>query len=188
MQQTTIAPAQNTPTWHDITDDELARRSSAKLLITNSGQRATEALAYRIHRGSSRASFPFVRVQACDLPSERRMLKDTCCAFLNQAAGGTVLISDVDEMPPAVQEQLCDLVQELELARAPNAAVRLIAGTTVSLTERIAAGKFSQRLFYHLNTIHLLAQQGFEHQTDALRWVDEQRVINAQAATGPPTS
>jgi hypothetical protein len=28
----------------------------------------------------------------------------------------------------------------------------------------------------------LRAAQAFEHQTDALRWADEQRVINAEAA------
>ena len=157
MQQTTIAPLQHTLSYRDIIDEDLARGSSVKLLITNFGQLGTEALDYRIHRGSSRAFFPFIRVQAADLASERRLLEHTCCSFLDQAAGGTVLISDVDEMAPAVQELFLDLVQELELARSPNAAVRLVAGTTVPLTDRIAAGKFSQRLFYRLNTIHLLA-------------------------------
>jgi len=157
MQQTTIAPTENTRLWHDITDEELARRSSTRLLITNSSRGGAEALAYRIHHGSLRGSFPFVRVQACDLPSEPGMLRDTCSVFLGQAAGGTALISDVDEMAPAVQEVFLGVVQELELARPPNAAVRLVAATTVSLTDRIAAGKFSEQLFYRLNTIHLVA-------------------------------
>jgi Sigma-54 interaction domain len=34
-------------------------------------------------------------------------------------------------------------------------AVRLMAGTTVSLRERIADGAFSERLFYRLNIIHV---------------------------------
>ena len=29
---------------------------------------------------------------------------------------------------------------------------------------------------------HTRAARAFEHQTDALRWADEQRVINAEAA------
>jgi transcriptional regulator of acetoin/glycerol metabolism len=35
--------------------------------------------------------------------------------------------------------------------------VRLISGTTTSLLDRVAAGTFSERLFYRLNIIHLLA-------------------------------
>jgi DNA-binding NtrC family response regulator len=61
------------------------------------------------------------------------------------------------KMPSIVQNQLLDLLAELELARAPSAAVRLVCGTSVSLLDRIAAGTFSERLFYRLNMIHLMA-------------------------------
>jgi DNA-binding NtrC family response regulator len=60
----------------------------------------------------------------------------------------SIVIRDVDEMPSVVQNQLLDLLAELELARPPSAAVRLVCGTTVSLLDGIAAGTFSERLFY----------------------------------------
>jgi DNA-binding NtrC family response regulator len=63
-------------------------------------------------------------------------------------------------MPAAVQEAFVDLLAGLESARKPSAAVRLISGTTVSLLDRIAAGSFSERLFYRLNIIHLIAGNG----------------------------
>ncbi len=84
------------------------------------------------------------------------MLKEYCTSVLAAAAGGTVLISAVDEMPPAVQDALSELLAGLEFARSPSADVRLISGTTVSLLDRVAAGTFSERLFYRLNIIHLM--------------------------------
>jgi DNA-binding NtrC family response regulator len=74
--------------------------------------------------------------------------------------GGSVLVSAVEEMPAAVQEALIDLLAGLESTRRPSAAVRLISGTTVSLLDRVAAGTFSERLFYQLNIIHVIAATG----------------------------
>ena len=67
-----------------------------------------------------------------------------------------MLISGVEETPPLVQNVLVELLDRLESARHPLAAVRLISGTTVSLLDRVAAGTFSDRLFYRLNIIHLM--------------------------------
>src|SRR5581483_8234424 len=66
-------------------------------------------------------------------------------------------ISLVEEMPQTVQDTLIELLDGLEFTRRPCDAVRLISGTTVSLLDRIAAGTFSDRLFYRLNIIHLMA-------------------------------
>jgi DNA-binding NtrC family response regulator len=71
-----------------------------------------------------------------------------------------VLISAVEEMPAIVQDALIELLDGLEFTSRPSAAVRLISGTTVSLLERVAAGTFSEQLFYHLNTVHLMACDG----------------------------
>jgi transcriptional regulator of aromatic amino acid metabolism len=75
------------------------------------------------------------------------------------SSGGvcSIVIHDVDEMPSVVQNQLLDLLAELELARPPSTAVRLVCGTTVSLLDGIAAGTLSERLFYRLNIIHLIS-------------------------------
>jgi DNA-binding NtrC family response regulator len=88
------------------------------------------------------------------------MLRNTCSELLDAAAGGSMLLSDVEEMPATVQGVLVELLAELEVARAPSAAVRLITGTTVSLLDCIAAGTFSDRLFYRLNAIHLVVPNG----------------------------
>jgi DNA-binding NtrC family response regulator len=98
--------------------------------------------------------------RAGELRVGAQALRDDCAGLLDAAAGGSVLISAVEEMPALVQKALIDLLAGLESARRPSAAVRLISGTTVSLLDRVEAGTFSDRLFYRLNIIHLRAGAG----------------------------
>jgi two-component system C4-dicarboxylate transport response regulator DctD len=145
---------------HAVEDIDAASRSPARLLITASTQPAVETLARRIHGNGPRAQFPFVMTPASELPVGMQALAKDCVRVLDEAAGGSVLVTAVEEMPAAVQEALIDLLAELESARRPSAAVRLISGTTVSLLDRVAAGTFSARLFYRLNIIHLMVGNG----------------------------
>ncbi len=82
--------------------------------------------------------------------------------LLDAAASGSVLVSAIEHLPAAVQMTLIDMLAGLESSRPPAASVRLISGTTVSLLERVAAGAFSERLFYRLNIIHLMAAASLE--------------------------
>ena len=143
-----------------VEDVNLASRSSARLLITASRPQAVETLARHIHGIGPRAQFPFVMTCAGELPIGAQTLRDNCARVLDAAAGGSVFVSTVEEMPSAAQDALIDLLAALESARRPSAAVRLISGTTVSLIDRVAAGTFSERLFYRLNIIHLVAGAG----------------------------
>lgn len=143
-----------------VADEGVASRSPARLLITASTQEAVKAVARRIHEAGPRAPFPLLLTRARDLPLEPEALRAHCLGFLDAAAGGSVLISAVEEMPATVQDALIELLAGLEFAPGPSAEVRLISGTTVSLLDRVAAGTFSERLFYLLNVIHLMAGDG----------------------------
>jgi two-component system, NtrC family, response regulator AtoC len=143
-------------TFLHLEDEHAAIRSTAKLLITASTQRRIETLARHIHSAGPRAGLPFVYTSGRDLPTGAEALAERCSGFLDAAAGGSMLISRVEETPPLVQNVLLELLDRLESARHPSAAVRLISGTTVSLLDRVAAGTFSDRLFYRLNIIHLM--------------------------------
>jgi DNA-binding NtrC family response regulator len=138
-----------------VPDEDCAARSDARVLITASAPGQVEVLVRRVHLASSRAAFPLRRIRAIDLPSEAAALTKTCDGLLDDAAGGTLLIAAVDEMAPIVQARLVDVFEGLERNRAPKVGVRFIFGTTVSLRHRIAAGTFSERLFYRMNVIHL---------------------------------
>jgi DNA-binding NtrC family response regulator len=121
---------------------------------------------------------------AGELPTDAQALRDDCARLLDVAAGGSVLVSAVEEMPSAAQDALIDLLAALESARRPSAAVRLISGTTVSLLERVAAGTFSERLFYRLNIIHLVAGAGAPDVT-LVRDSVEMHLKNISTATRP---
>jgi DNA-binding NtrC family response regulator len=151
-------------------DEDVAGRSSARLLITASTPRGVETIARRIHGVGPRAPFPFAHTWAGDFPVAPQALREYCGGALHAAAGGSMLISAVEELPPAIQDALIDVLAGLECARRQSAAVRLISGTTVSLLDRVAAGTFSEQLFYRLNSIHL---NGCEAAEDCANLVDQ---------------
>ena len=152
-----LSPPSQPPALLALDDEVLASQSAARLLITSSRERGAETVARRIHGAGSRASFPFVERRAVDFPIETGALRKACSDLLDAAAGGSVLISDVEEMPATVQEMLIEVLNELEFARGESAHVRVMCGTSVSLLNCIAARTFSERLFYRLNVIHLTA-------------------------------
>jgi transcriptional regulator of aromatic amino acid metabolism len=140
-----------------VEDEDVASRSPAPLLITAPTEQEVETLARRVHETGPRARFPFLYTCAGDLPADPDVLRKYCASVLAAAAGGSVLINAVEELPPILQDVLIELLDGRELAPHPSAAVRLISGTTVSLLDRVTAGTFSDRLFYRLNIIHLMA-------------------------------
>jgi DNA-binding NtrC family response regulator len=160
MQSVRTAEPHNTLALPAVEDEDAASRSAARLLITSSNREAVESVARRVHLAGSRAELPVVHTWACDFPVEVEALREQCCSLLDAAAGGSLLIADIEEMPLVVQDVLIEVLAGLELSRSPSAAVRFISGTTESLLDRVAAGTFSERLFYRLNIIHLMVGNG----------------------------
>jgi hypothetical protein len=116
----------------------------------------------RLHDAGPRGRFPFVQTWAVEFPVGPDPLKEYCAGLLDSAAGGSLLVNAVEEMPASVQDAMIDLLRDLESARAPSDTAQLISGTTVPLLDRVAAGTFSERLCYRLNVIHLMAGKGSE--------------------------
>jgi DNA-binding NtrC family response regulator len=139
-----------------IEDEGLAAASSATLLITAATSQQAEMLARRVHGAGAGAVFPFVRVDSGNLPSEPHLLRATCMDSLDAAARGTLFFCDVEKMPAEVQNHFFELLSGLQLSQR-RCKVRIVAGTTVPLLNRIAQGTFCEHLFYRLNSIHLVA-------------------------------
>lgn len=142
----------------DAAEDEeaAARCAGTTVLITAAVAPDVEAVARRIHAASVRARFPFVYTSAAALPTDAAMFSGACARLLSAASGGSLLLTNVEDMPALVQELLLERLAGLQAARDPLAAVRVIAGTTANLQDRIADGMFSERLFYRLNIIHVV--------------------------------
>ena len=136
-------------------DEAVAGRSAMRLLITAKTGPAVETIARRIHAAGPRAELPFIRFRAGRFPDEPGRLAVTCAKLFELAAGGTLLMNDIETMPRVVQERVIELFEALELARTPAVTVRLISGTTVLLFNRVVAGTFSERLFYRLSVVHV---------------------------------
>ena len=86
------------------------------------------------------------------------MLTADCGTLVDIVGGGSLLITDVEHMPAFVQDCLIETFAGLQSAREPACRMCLIAGTTTILHDRIADGRFSERLFYQLNTIHVVVK------------------------------
>lgn len=138
-----------------LEDEALASSLSTAVLISAPTATAVEAIALRIHQGSTRASRPFICVSAGDLPSEENLLGAACLRLFNAAHGGTVFLNNVERMPPPMQQQFVVLLDAFELGRSANDTLRVVSGTTVWLFDRVCAGTFSEALFYRLNVLHL---------------------------------
>lgn len=143
-----------------LEDEHLASRSSARLLISAPGLGEAEARARRIHGDGGHSDGPFVCADAGDLPTDDRLLRLRCADLLHSAASGTLFIDAVHTMHASVQDVFIALMDELAPERDTPRAVRVISGTSVSLLECIAAGRFAESLFYRLNIIHLAYLRG----------------------------
>ncbi len=156
MHQVETAPSNMRSPSLTFEDERLASNSPARLLITAMTSADAEACARRIHALGLQERFRFVQTEASDLPLDGELRRETCSHLLDEAAGGTLFVNDVDAMPACAQERFVELLVDLQLTREVSTAVRLVSGTTVSLLDRVSAGTFAERLFYRLNTIHFI--------------------------------
>jgi DNA-binding NtrC family response regulator len=140
----------------DVEDEHLAVRHHAPLLITADSTESMLAIAHRVHAAAFGAKAPFVRFRASAVSCDHRQFAQEWATLMQAARGGSVLVTDIDQLPRAAQ-QLCNEV--LASARGSSASTaRLMSGTTVSLLHRVRAGTFSEALLYRLNVIHLIAR------------------------------
>lgn len=132
---------------------EHAARSDLPVLL--SGEFGTEKLplAATVHCGGKRRDGPFVQVNCADplgAPDD----------WFEQAAGGTLFLNGVDELPVSLQRQLPlhmrSHLDQWSVDRAVKNA-RIVAATTLDLRERVTAGGFSRMLFAELDILPIAA-------------------------------
>lgn len=82
--------------------------------------------------------------------------------LFESAAGGTVLLDEIGEMPMSMQVKLLHVLQERRLFRVGGHTpidldIRIIAATNRDMKALVSQGKFREDLYYRLNvvTIHL---------------------------------
>lgn len=130
--------------------DQLARAAACDhpLLLLGPTQPA-ELLAAGVHDGSARRAGPFV-VADCVAVRPGSLAGE----LIPAAAGGTLLLSEVADLPAAIQREAFAVL-------APRGgAVRVIATTRHDLSRRVSDGRFAEDLYYLLAAIRVVVPTG----------------------------
>ncbi|HWN93145.1 MAG TPA: sigma-54 dependent transcriptional regulator [Verrucomicrobiae bacterium] len=142
--------------------------SEGAVLITGETGTGKELVARAIHSLSDRAPHPFVAVNCgafVETLLESELFGHERGAFTDaharrhglvaQAAGGTMLLDEVDTLMPRAQVSLLRVLQEgyfrpLGAGAEQHADVRFLAATNASLDRMVHTGSFRADLFYRL--------------------------------------
>ncbi len=143
------------------------------LLISGESGTGKELVARAVHERSRRSGGPFIAVNCGSIPptliqselfgyekgaftgaSHRKMGR------MEAAAGGTIFLDEVGDLPLELQINLLRFLQENTIERVGShksisVDARVIAATHVDLEEAIAEKRFREDLYYRLNVIHL---------------------------------
>ncbi|MBI4701805.1 MAG: sigma-54-dependent Fis family transcriptional regulator [Deltaproteobacteria bacterium] len=145
----------------------------AVLLLGETGT-GKELVARTIHEHSPRQGGPFLAINCAAIPetliegelfghergaytgAEQRKI-----GLLQSAAGGTVLLDEISEMPPSAQAKLLRFLQEGEILmlggeRPVHVDTRVIAASNRELGAEVARGQFRDDLFYRLNVVSII--------------------------------
>jgi len=147
--------------------------SDANVLIRGENGTGKGVVARALHAVSRRAAKPLVTVNAGGLSEslfESELFGHVKGAYTDArtdragrfelADGGTLLLDEIANVPPAQQAKLLRVVETGELERVGSSQtrrvdVRLLSATNATLEDEIAAGRFRQDLLFRLNTIEI---------------------------------
>jgi DNA-binding NtrC family response regulator len=157
---------------------EVVRRaapSEGRVLVTGENGTGKELVARAIHENSRRRAGPFVKLNCAAVPAdliESELFGHERGAFtgavaarrgkFEQADGGTLLLDEVGDMPPAMQAKVLRVLQEGEFERVGGQQtirvdVRVVAATNKDLEAEVKAGRFREDLYYRLNVVPIHA-------------------------------
>jgi two-component system response regulator AtoC len=120
-----------------------------------------ERFAERIHEMSPRRAASFIRIN-CSAISEPLLEAELFGSeaankpgMLELADGGTAFLSDVDQLPDALQPKLLRAIEDaavrrINAARARPIDVRYVASTSKDLSAEVEAGRFRRDLYFRL--------------------------------------
>jgi len=149
----------------------MVARSNATVLVRGESGTGKEVVARAIHVQSPRADKPFLAVNCAALSEnllESELFGHEKGAFTGAdkmrrgrfelADGGTLLLDEISEIPPALQAKLLRVLQESQFERVGSSMtqqvdVRVVATSNRDLEKEVEQGRFREDLFYRLNVV-----------------------------------
>ena len=148
-------------------------RSDATVLISGETGTGKELVATILHRASSYARGPLIKVNCAALPEtllESELFgheKGSFTGAIAQRKGrfemankGTLFLDEIGEMTLSTQKKLLRVLQEREFERVGGSVsvkvdTRVISATNKHLATEIEEGRFREDLYYRLNVISI---------------------------------
>ena len=168
---------------------DLARRIAqvdSTVLITGESGAGKERIARFIHDESARTAGPFLAINCAAVPEtllESELFGHVRGSFtgasqdraglFEAANGGTLLLDEIGDVPPAMQVKLLRVLQEREVRRvgenrARTINVRVLAATNRDLLADVHAARFRQDLYYRLRVVEVVVPPLRERREDIL--------------------
>ncbi|MFG0330965.1 MAG: sigma-54-dependent transcriptional regulator [Phycisphaerales bacterium] len=157
--------------------DQISRiaPSHGTVLIMGESGAGKEVIAQTIHALSPRSREPMLAVNCAALSAsllESELFGHERGAFTGAdkmrkgrfelANGGTLLLDEISEVPPAIQAKLLRVLQERAFERVGSSVtqktdVRVVATTNRDLRQAVAEGRFRQDLYFRLHVLPIVA-------------------------------
>jgi two-component system response regulator PilR (NtrC family) len=152
---------------------EKVSQTKANVLITGESGTGKELVAKAIHYNSARKDQSFVTLNCGAIPEnllESELFGHMKGSFtgaiankrglLEMAAGGTLFMDEIGELPLPLQVKLLRVIQEREFKRVGGTEdikidVRIISASNQDLQQKVALASFREDLFYRLNVIQI---------------------------------
>jgi two-component system, NtrC family, response regulator AtoC len=153
---------------------ERAARSDLTVLILGETGVGKEVMAERVHKLSPRRDKPLLRLNTAALSEtllESELFGHEKGAFtgafkakpglLETAAGGTVFLDEIGDLPERLQVKLLRVLEERVVWRvgalsARPIDVRFVAATHRDLEARVAKGEFRQDLYFRISAVSVV--------------------------------
>ena len=147
--------------------------SEASVLIRGESGTGKELVARAIHYHSRRSDGPFLAVNMSALPSELIEAElfghergaytgasESRAGRFREAAGGTLLLDEIGDLPLGLQAKLLRVLQEREVTPLGGKQplpidVRILAATHQDLEARVRDRDFREDLYFRLNVVPL---------------------------------
>ncbi|WP_242850624.1 sigma-54 interaction domain-containing protein [Clostridium lundense] len=161
-----------------------ASKGISTVIIYGESGTGKELIAEGIHRGSERATGPFIKVNCAAIPSnlleselfghERGSFTGAVRRKLGKfelAKGGSIFLDEIGDLEKSMQVKLLRVLQEKEFQRVGGEETlktdaRIIAATNKNLKRMVDNEEFREDLYYRLNVIPIILPNLRERKED----------------------